>query len=635
MNGQPGFNRQIIDTLKDKHEKDPWQYTLCSVMVDGMAIKSHLQWDPHTQRMMGFTDLGLASRDGGHDDSDEVATEALVILVVGLVGHWKAPIAYFLTSKLSSAVQGELLRQVIVEIQSVGLIVVALVMDGLSGNVRMAKDFGCSLDPSNIAPLFPNPTDPTKQIAVIFDACHMLKLLRNTLHAYKAILIPSKGVARFQHFRLLQITQEDEGLRAGNRLTARHVEFQRQKMKVKLAAQLFSSSVAKGLNLARTLGLQGFADSEGTEHLCMVIDRLFDIFNTKSRRGRGFKGPLTVERMMYHQEFLRQTEEMLRGMTTDDGKVKICESRRSMGVIGFISNIHSLAHLTRTILGSTFGGKPVIYILTYKLSQDHLEILFACIRKAGGFNNNPNAGQFVATYKKLMFRSGVSLTPNDNGNINAQDDTSLVVASRYMSRKDTEEFEVSEEQCIMFEDALIDHSYSTAVMQLSPFIDNVLVYIAGFVVRSVTKRLRCVDCVDALTCEAVVGQTALLLTLKNNGGLLHASNDVIRIIHTAENVLRSSVNCSHPGSSHKADSFGLKLEMKVLSKLPKNLFESKEQHFNDTSHGCDGHYLALIRLICKCFLNVRRHHIAHMANIARQKDVVRQSNNKLTLFKNQ
>ncbi len=278
-----------------------------------------------------------------------------------------------------------------------------------------------------------------------------------------------------------------------------------------------------------------------------------------------------------------------------------------------------------------------MYILTYKLSQDHLEILFACIRKAGGFNNNPNAGQFAAIYKKLMFRSGVSLTPSDCANICAQDDTSLVVASQTLvfSSQDNDDIEMSDHDCTIFEEALIDHSYSSAAIRLSPFIDNVLVYIAGFVVRSVTKRLGCVDCVEALTCDAVVGERALLLTLKNNGGLLHASNDVVRIVTTAESVLRSSVNLSHLGSSHKAGSFGLKLEMMVLRKLPKNLFKSKEQHFYDVSYGCDGHYFSLIRLICKCFLNLRRRHIAHMANIARQKDIVRQSYNKLTLFRNQ
>ena len=69
---------------------------------------------------------------------------------------------------------------------------------------------------------------------------------------------------------------------------------------------------------------------------------------------------------------------------------------------------------------------PVKYILTYKLSQDHLETFFSCVRHAGRFNNNPNARQFEAIFRRLLFRSGVSLSPHDNTNVHLQDDTSLI-----------------------------------------------------------------------------------------------------------------------------------------------------------------------------------------------------------------
>jgi len=42
------------------------------------------------------------------------------------------------------------------------------------------------------------------------------------------------------------------------------------------------------------------------------------------------------------------------------------------------------------------------YLLTFKLNQDHLEIFFSALRSRGGFNNNPNAQQFKAAYKRLM-----------------------------------------------------------------------------------------------------------------------------------------------------------------------------------------------------------------------------------------
>ncbi|KAL0969219.1 hypothetical protein UPYG_G00224030 [Umbra pygmaea] len=48
------------------------------------------------------------------------------------------------------------------------------------------------------------------------------------------------------------------------------------------------------------------------------------------------------------------------------------------------------------------------YVLTYRFSQDPLEILFNSIRASGGWNNNPMARQFLALFRHLMVRCGVS-----------------------------------------------------------------------------------------------------------------------------------------------------------------------------------------------------------------------------------
>jgi len=45
------------------------------------------------------------------------------------------------------------------------------------------------------------------------------------------------------------------------------------------------------------------------------------------------------------------------------------------------------------------------FILTYKISQDHLEMFFSAIRAKGGFNNNPTTMQFEAAYKRLLIHT--------------------------------------------------------------------------------------------------------------------------------------------------------------------------------------------------------------------------------------
>ena len=276
------------------------------------------------------------------------------------------------------------------------------------------------------------------------------------------------------------------------------------------------------------------------------------------------------------------------------------------------------------------------YLLTYKLSQDHLEQFFGCVRRAGGSNNNPNAKQFVAIFKRLMFRTGVSLSPTDNANTDAQDDTSLVHVQTDKNQLNSME---NIEQNELFEDGLDSRTYLPATIRLSPFIENVLVYMSGWVVRRVFSLIKCTECAELLACqkgdiESSVEGNALLI-LKDNGGLIHPTKDVVRVVGVAEKVLREMVNIRDVTKVKDRSSWGLKLETKVLNELPNDLFLSKKKHFQDSTDGLNNHLFSLVRIICRCFLNVRKHHICKMTNISLKKTIVRQSNNKLTLFKNQ
>jgi len=89
IDGRAGLNHQMLRTLQEKHEADPWQFTLCTLMLDGMSIKSEVRWNKQRGRMVGLVDLGETAVEEEEEDSAEYATEALVVMAVGVVGHWK------------------------------------------------------------------------------------------------------------------------------------------------------------------------------------------------------------------------------------------------------------------------------------------------------------------------------------------------------------------------------------------------------------------------------------------------------------------------------------------------------------------------------------------------------------------
>ncbi|CAB1437787.1 unnamed protein product [Pleuronectes platessa] len=60
-----------------------------------------------------------------------------------------------------------------------------------------------------------------------------------------------------------------------------------------------------------------------------------------------------------------------------------------LSVLGYIINIDTLLAMVPVLI----EGQR--YVLTYRFSHDHLELLFNSIRALGGWNNNPNASQLL------------------------------------------------------------------------------------------------------------------------------------------------------------------------------------------------------------------------------------------------
>ncbi len=93
-------------------------------------------------------------------------------------------------------------------------------------------------------PNFPHPIAADDKVHVLLDVCHMLKLVRNTIVEAGILVDSSGGKIFWQYIKELHKVQNEEGLRLGNKLKASHVNWWQQKMKVNLAAQALSSSVA-------------------------------------------------------------------------------------------------------------------------------------------------------------------------------------------------------------------------------------------------------------------------------------------------------------------------------------------------------------------------------------------------------
>ena len=80
----------------------------------------------------------------------------------------------------------------------------------------------------------------------------MIKLARNALADMASFIDEDGNVIRWKHIEELQNIQAQEGLNLANKLSANHIEFHNHKMKVSLAAQTLSSSVADAIEFKGT-----------------------------------------------------------------------------------------------------------------------------------------------------------------------------------------------------------------------------------------------------------------------------------------------------------------------------------------------------------------------------------------------
>ena len=85
-----------------------------------------------------------------------------------------------------------LVSEALLRLHYINFKVFALVCEGPATNFVVATKLGASLTTDSMKPFLPHPCASGKLVHVIFDACHMLNLMRNVL-AEKGILTSITG----------------------------------------------------------------------------------------------------------------------------------------------------------------------------------------------------------------------------------------------------------------------------------------------------------------------------------------------------------------------------------------------------------------------------------------------------------
>lgn len=219
----------------------------------------------------------------------------------------------------------------------------------------------------------------------------------------------------------------------------------------------------------------------------------------------------------------------------------------------------------------------------------------------GGSNNNPSARVLKSAFRAILMRAGCE--PGNRGNIIPLDDTSVPEP--------------------LTEEDLGDSRYELDA-NLSEFSENVLYYIAGFIIKK-TREMRnfCDTCSEALMDFTFNGPNVLVKE-RDCGPLYYASHDLLKLLRRAEKLLHTKL-----------------AYQSIISSMLENfsggsaLFSSYSFHFSSEVHFLSSHYYSLIKFCAETYLTLRMKSIAKNRNCDMHKKFLRQKLNKVVLFANQ
>lgn len=273
------------------------------------------------------------------------------------------------------------------------------------------------------------------------------------------------------------------------------------------------------------------------------------------------------------------------------------------------------------------------YILTYKFSQDHLELLFGQIRQRGGSNNNPNMVQLKTAIKQILIKN--AFKSKNNGNCNTFDDDVMCSILDFKWNK-KEQFNDNCQTGEADQDIL---NKLQLINNISPSLqsakENILYHILGYIIFKIIKKLDCDSCIKSLfkqTSDHNYSSSTYskFVNLRQSGGLILGFESSFKIIMEAEKIL---LNLTNNLTTLNIPNLNKKIMFQCSNKLSLN-------HYIFSKLDCNGsilerpHKMILISLLINRYLSVRLKsfgkHYSALVNTTSK----RHKFNKLILFSN-
>ncbi|RXG59665.1 DNA transposase THAP9 [Armadillidium vulgare] len=270
LNIQVGVCPRLFSVLSAKmlkvHEVDK----ICVLYIDEMSIKKSLEYNSRFGSILGFVDYGNGRRE------PKLANTALAFMVRSLHSNWKQALSFFFCENSVSFLElKEVMFSILTELKNIGIKVVAITTDQGSNFAKCFKNLGVSIS----EPFF---NFQNEKIYVLCDVPHLIKSVRNTLKNYN--IRSNDGTAKWYDIRKCYELNLSNNFKFIPKVTEKHINVPPfgGKMKVKLATQVLSASMATAIHTATIINIPNKlgSDAVATAKFCNKMNNLFDVLNS-------------------------------------------------------------------------------------------------------------------------------------------------------------------------------------------------------------------------------------------------------------------------------------------------------------------------------------------------------------------
>ena len=419
---EAGFRPKVIDDLKNITSTYAGTQRYVVLLFDEMKIKSNLVFDKHTDKLIGFLDLGDPQVNFNTlPEEDKLATHVLVFFLRGISTNLKYSFAYFATDGVTSTQLLPIFWEAVAILElNCNLWVIATTSDGASPNRRFFR-LHKELDPNNdkgVCYKTINLFARSRYIYFISDTPHLIKTARNCLHHSGSgrctrYMWNNDKYILWQHIQQAVADDRANGLRMLSKIKDEHINLTSYSvMTVSLAAQVLSNRM--------TVALREFGspDTAGTASFCEMVDSFFDCLNVRSfnehkHKNKPFLKPYTElddPRFKWlKDQFLKYFVDWKNSVNARPGEfTKNARARMFISYQtyeGFQITVYSIIEVVKFLL-----GEGMEYVLTERFCQDPVEEYFGEQRQLLRRSTNPNFQQIGYNDNAIRIKRSVSCT---------------------------------------------------------------------------------------------------------------------------------------------------------------------------------------------------------------------------------